>query len=100
MSDKLTNENNMSYQGMAIVANGTVVKCSYCGKVLKGERFCPECNSRIEYKGEKWIAVGEAMKDTSESLTASGEKMKKAGANLTLTVTIPIILLLILLALL
>lgn len=58
--------------GQQLADQGTPLFCPKCNFNLKGERFCPNCNTKIVYPGEN-------SNDSINKMIKFGDRMNKAG---------------------
>lgn len=94
--------------GQQLFQNGEELYCGNCQFKLYGQRYCPNCGTRIKYKGETddnayTVSTSSALDKVASvgnSMQKTGNAMSKTGNGLILGCTIPILLLIIILLLL
>ncbi|MCT2907860.1 hypothetical protein EFT87_04195 [Schleiferilactobacillus harbinensis] len=72
-----------SVVGVEYAKRGADIHCPTCGAELRGQRYCPNCGTKIMYEGEteKSIKTDERL----ATLARGGEKMSAAGDSLSRT---------------
>lgn len=91
-----------SQVGQQLADKGTPLFCPKCKFKLHGERYCPNCNLKIIYSGEKTATNTDLFSSSGDKLVKFGDKMNKTGnsmssfgTSMTLGCTIPILIIIL-----
>ncbi|WP_461240786.1 hypothetical protein [Paucilactobacillus sp. N302-9] len=78
--------------------SGKKLFCGKCKFQLSGQRYCPNCGSKIIYDGEdqngvplKWALKDAEYKANGNTLSHIGDNLTKTGNTLTMGCLLPII---------
>ncbi|MEJ1306933.1 hypothetical protein QY895_04045 [Latilactobacillus sakei] len=81
--------------GQQLADQGTPLFCPKCNFNLKGERFCPNCNTKIVYPGENSNDSINKMIKFGDRMNKVGNSMSNFGTSMTIGCTIPVLIIIL-----